>query len=170
MITRTSQPASGAMLISEMKEFASFPKATQRYIRRSLDVAYGRRDAIECWARDEGEAASIRAINHAAGLGPASVHYHFGSKDALLEAVLLDQGLEVRADPAAHTRARRRGRRADRARTRRRARAAYLEQLEREPTRGRRRVRMPCSRKSGAPTRGPIPRYSGSAGASRRRR
>jgi len=61
MITRTSQPASGAMLISEMKEFASFPKATQRYIRRSLDVAYGRRDAIECWARDEGEAASIRA-------------------------------------------------------------------------------------------------------------
>ena len=29
--------------------------------RRSLDVAYGRRDAIECWARDEGEAASIRA-------------------------------------------------------------------------------------------------------------
>src|SRR5437899_10334641 len=61
MITRTSQPASGAMLISEMKEFAGFPKATQRYIRRSLDVAYGRRDAIECWARDEGEDASIRA-------------------------------------------------------------------------------------------------------------
>ena len=61
MITRTSQPASGAMLISEMKEFASFSKATQRYIRRSLDVAYGRRDPIECWARDEGEAASIRA-------------------------------------------------------------------------------------------------------------
>src|SRR3954466_2208782 len=61
MITRTSQPASGAMLISEMKEFAGFPKATQRYIRRSLDVAYGRRDALECWARDEGEAASIRA-------------------------------------------------------------------------------------------------------------
>jgi hypothetical protein len=55
MITRTSQPASGAMLISEMKEFAGFPKATQRYIRRSLDVAYGRRDPIECWARDEGE-------------------------------------------------------------------------------------------------------------------
>jgi hypothetical protein len=54
MITRTSQPASGAMLISEMKEFASFAKATQRYIRRSLDVAYGRRDAIDCWASDDG--------------------------------------------------------------------------------------------------------------------
>ena len=60
MITRTSQPASGAMLISEMKEFAGFTKATQRYIRRSLDVAYGRRDPIECWARDEGS-RSIRA-------------------------------------------------------------------------------------------------------------
>ena len=60
MITRTSQPANGAMLISEMKEFASFAKATQRYIRRSLDVAYGRRDPIECWARDEGEAGHDR--------------------------------------------------------------------------------------------------------------
>ena len=61
MITRTSQPANGALLLSEMKEFGGFSKATQRYIRRSLDVAYGRRDAIECWARDEAEAASIRA-------------------------------------------------------------------------------------------------------------
>jgi hypothetical protein len=61
MITRTSQPASGAMLITEMKEFAGFSKSTQRYIRRSIDVAYGRRDAFVCWARDEGESASIRA-------------------------------------------------------------------------------------------------------------
>src|SRR5688500_18188800 len=61
MTTRTSQPAGGALLLSEIKEFAAFPKATQRYLRRSLDVAYGRRDALECWARDEGEAASIRA-------------------------------------------------------------------------------------------------------------
>ena len=38
MITRTSQPASGAMLIAEMKEFAGFAKATQRYVRRSLDA------------------------------------------------------------------------------------------------------------------------------------
>ena len=46
MITRTSQPASGAMLISEMKEFAGFSKATQRYIRRSLDVAFSRSDPL----------------------------------------------------------------------------------------------------------------------------
>ncbi|WP_426267914.1 hypothetical protein [Sphingomonas sp. LHG3443-2] len=61
MTTRSMQPAGGALLLSEMKEFAGFPKATQRYIRRSLDIAFGRRDALECWARDEGEAASIRA-------------------------------------------------------------------------------------------------------------
>lgn len=61
MISRTSQPTGGTLLISEMKEFAEFPKSTQRYVRRALDVAYGRRDAIECWARDEGEIASIRA-------------------------------------------------------------------------------------------------------------
>ena len=61
MTTRTSQPAGGALLISEMKEFASFPKATQRYIRRSLDIAFGRSDPISTWARDEAETAAIRA-------------------------------------------------------------------------------------------------------------
>ena len=61
MTTKTSQPAGGALLISEMKEFAGFPKSTQRYIRRSLDVAFGRSDPHETWARDEVEAASIGA-------------------------------------------------------------------------------------------------------------
>ena len=61
MTTRTSQPAGGALLISEMKEFAGFTKATQRYIRRSLDVAYGRTDPLDTWARDDVEAASISA-------------------------------------------------------------------------------------------------------------
>ena len=61
MTTRTSQPAGGALLISEMKEFAGFSKSTQRYIRRSLDVAFGRSEPIETWARDEVETASISA-------------------------------------------------------------------------------------------------------------
>ncbi|MEQ7873151.1 hypothetical protein ABDK56_03985 [Sphingomonas sp. ASV193] len=61
MSTKTSQPAGGALLISEMKEFAAFPKATQRYIRRSLDVAFGRANPLETWARDDVEAASIAA-------------------------------------------------------------------------------------------------------------
>ena len=61
MKTQISQPAGGALLLSELKEFGGFPKSTQRYIRRSLDVAFSRRDALDCWARDEGEVASIRA-------------------------------------------------------------------------------------------------------------
>ena len=60
MITRTSQPANGALLISEMKEFASFPKATQRYIRRSLDIGLERDDAIARWSRDMVEETAIR--------------------------------------------------------------------------------------------------------------
>jgi hypothetical protein len=44
-----------------MREFASFNKGTQRYIRRSLDVGLGRRDAVKRWSRDIAEAASIRA-------------------------------------------------------------------------------------------------------------
>ena len=56
-----TRPADGALTLLEMKEFGSFPKGTQRYIRRSLDVGLGRRDAIRRWSRDAGEAASIRA-------------------------------------------------------------------------------------------------------------
>ena len=57
----TSRPADGALTLAEMKEFASFPAATQRYIRRSLDVGLERHDAIELWSRDIVEAASINA-------------------------------------------------------------------------------------------------------------
>lgn len=42
------------------------------------------------------DAVSVRAVNAAAGLGPASVNYHFGTKDDLLAAVLLDLGAGVR--------------------------------------------------------------------------
>jgi|SRR5215217_2568620 hypothetical protein len=56
-----TKPADGALTLLEMKEFGSFPKGTQRYIRRALDVGLGRRDALKRWSRDVGEAASIRA-------------------------------------------------------------------------------------------------------------
>ncbi|GAA0738851.1 hypothetical protein FHT01_001412 [Sphingomonas japonica] len=55
------KPAEGAMTLSEMKEFAGFPAATQRYVRRSLDVGLDREDAMARWSRDIVEAASIRA-------------------------------------------------------------------------------------------------------------
>jgi hypothetical protein len=55
------RPAEGAATLNELKEFAGFDKGTQRYIRRSLDVAFARRDAIGLWGRDPVEAASIKA-------------------------------------------------------------------------------------------------------------
>ena len=53
--------ANGTMTLAEMKEFAGFPGATQRYIRRSLDIGLDRDDAMLRWSRDVVEAASIRA-------------------------------------------------------------------------------------------------------------
>lgn len=55
------KPAEGVMTLAEMKEFAGFPSATQRYVRRSLDIGLDREDAMVLWSRDVVEAASIRA-------------------------------------------------------------------------------------------------------------
>ena len=55
------KPAEGAMTLAEMKEFAGFASATQRYVRRSLDIGLDRDDAMLRWSRDTVEAASIRA-------------------------------------------------------------------------------------------------------------
>lgn len=52
--------------------------------------------AAKLFAEQGVDAVSIRAINSAAGLAPAAVHYHFGSKEALLSAVLLRDGEPVR--------------------------------------------------------------------------
>ncbi len=54
----------GASTLREIAEFASFPAATQRYIRRSLDIGLGRGNAIATWSRDMVEAAGIRAQAH----------------------------------------------------------------------------------------------------------
>ena len=60
MATR-SGPAAGELSFAEIMEFAGFPAATQRYIRRSLDVAFSRADPIGTWARDDVEAGAIAA-------------------------------------------------------------------------------------------------------------
>jgi len=49
-----------SLAIAEMREFAEFDPAEQRYIRRSLDVGLGRADAYGRWARNESESESIR--------------------------------------------------------------------------------------------------------------
>jgi hypothetical protein len=55
-----SGPHTGDLAIAEMKEFASFPAATQRYIRRSLDIGLERDDAVARWSRDMVEETAIR--------------------------------------------------------------------------------------------------------------
>ena len=89
------------------------------------------------------DAVSVRSINVAAGLGSASVHYHFGSKEALLEAVLLEQGAAVRERMRQRLRALADAAEAPTGRQLVEAIAVpYLEQIEREPARGRRWVRI----------------------------
>ena len=46
-------------MLAELEEFASFTAAEQRYIRRSLEVAFARVDAVDHWARGLAEAACI---------------------------------------------------------------------------------------------------------------
>jgi hypothetical protein len=48
-------------MIAEMKDFAAFSAAEQRYIRRSLDVVRKGIDAEEVWSRNATETDSIRA-------------------------------------------------------------------------------------------------------------
>ncbi|MGB5483675.1 hypothetical protein [Parasphingorhabdus sp.] len=59
-MTKEMQSVPGAMTLAEMKEFAGFSSATQRYIRRSLDVGLDRSDAVETWSRDTVEEAGIK--------------------------------------------------------------------------------------------------------------
>ncbi|AYF75822.1 TetR/AcrR family transcriptional regulator [Nocardia yunnanensis] len=54
------------------------------------------RTAERLFAAHGVDAVSVRAVNAAAGLGPSSVNYHFGTKDDLIAAVLLDLGAALR--------------------------------------------------------------------------
>lgn len=56
-----AKTGTASLTISEMREFASFSAAEQRYIRRSLDIGLGRQDAFKLWARDASENAAIRS-------------------------------------------------------------------------------------------------------------
>jgi hypothetical protein len=56
-----SNTGTATLTIAELREFASFTSAEQRYIKRSLDVGLGRQDAFKLWARDGEESASIRS-------------------------------------------------------------------------------------------------------------
>jgi AcrR family transcriptional regulator len=60
------------------------------------------RAAERLFAAQGVDTVSVRAVNAAAGQGPASVHYHFGSKENLVAAVLLGVGAAVRDEIAAN--------------------------------------------------------------------
>ena len=56
-----AQAGTVSSTINELREFAGFTPAEQRYIRRSIDIALGRQDAFKLWARDADEIAAIRS-------------------------------------------------------------------------------------------------------------
>jgi hypothetical protein len=51
----------GAAMLAEIQEFGSFGTETQRYLCRSLHVAFAREFSPSEWARNESEAANIQA-------------------------------------------------------------------------------------------------------------
>lgn len=59
-MTGQNGPSRGGMAIAEMREFASFPAGTQRYIRRSLDIAWEQDSAVDRWSRDAIESVNIK--------------------------------------------------------------------------------------------------------------
>jgi hypothetical protein len=62
-MSQTSRPR-GELYIAEMKEFGSFHKKTQRYIRQALDVAFRRGDPLQKWGRTQQERDDIRTQQH----------------------------------------------------------------------------------------------------------
>jgi AcrR family transcriptional regulator len=71
------------------------PKARQGEARREsgAETREVLMDAAEeLFAQFGVDAVSIRSINSAAGLAPAAVHYHFGTKDRLLREIVRRRG------------------------------------------------------------------------------
>ena len=76
-----------SLMINELREFAGFAPAEQRYIKRSLDVGLARRDARPLWARDSHEAMSINAQ-----------YTVYRDLDALRQEMPKDDGITEAAD------------------------------------------------------------------------
>lgn len=55
-----SMSGTASLTIAELREFASFGQAEQRFIERSLDIALDRLDAFQCWGREAGDTVAIR--------------------------------------------------------------------------------------------------------------
>lgn len=75
-----------SLAIAELREFAEFDPAEQRYIRRSLDIGLTRADPYDRWARDADEATSIRRQHLA--------YQQLGSLRAALPAMRTGKGID----------------------------------------------------------------------------
>lgn len=58
-MSRFAQVDTATFIVAEIREFASFSAAAQRYIKRSLDIGLTRTDAMTLWARNDQERISI---------------------------------------------------------------------------------------------------------------
>jgi hypothetical protein len=54
----------GTALLAELQEFANFSAEEQYYIRRSLEVAFGKGDPVARWSRNRQETLEILAQGH----------------------------------------------------------------------------------------------------------
>jgi AcrR family transcriptional regulator len=71
-----------------------------RVVGEELDMSTERRillAAERLFAERGVEGVSLRAVMAAAGTNVAAVHYHFGSKDALVEALIKERSAEISA-------------------------------------------------------------------------
>jgi len=99
-MSASKRPADGAMTLAEIKEFAGFSAATQRYVRRSLDVGLEREDALSRWSRDTGMQLSYQLpSDYTLYKRVSDLHTtDIQSATAELSSIYASQGVSVSAD------------------------------------------------------------------------
>ncbi len=75
----------GPMMLAEIEEFGSFPLEVQRYVCRSLDVAFFPQVSPAEWARNAGEADDIQAQKQVYRLLPG-IHASIPDDDTSIDA------------------------------------------------------------------------------------
>jgi hypothetical protein len=96
-MTSRQEARAGLQFINEMKEFAGFSAGAQRYVRRSLDVAFGRSDALALWSRDAQESQGILVQQRAYAALPAMRCAAGAGSDGDDLAVFMGQLIDVTA-------------------------------------------------------------------------
>lgn len=74
-----------SVIVAELREFAGFEDAEQRYISRALDIGLARRDAFRTWAAEEGDGLALRR-HYIAYQNLRDLRGHIPNADALTGA------------------------------------------------------------------------------------